>query len=604
MKPVTLFYSYSHKDTVYKEELETHLRILERQGLLIAWSDRQIEPGDNFKEIIKERLETSDIILLLISADYISSEFCWGVELLRAMERHHARSAKVLPVIVRACQWKHAPFGELMALPENGRPVSEWESSDKAWSSVAQVLWQVCEAKALHLRNSSSGEDRHESPELSSFQGDLGPLARARTLRFMRNSMIYHGRYLSRVVGKPVFFLAMHPSRWEPVYCGLPNSPSEVSAQQIRQKSEALRKGVPSELASGSIFNQVARGFLTEIQHSTHEIINGAIAILLSDAGLHMGYESDPEGTAFFLQLGTRRTRGWFQDALDFWGTLRLNIDAFDAQRKYRGEEEFCKILYHPSCPRLALALLVRDYMRRPCLLQDRFLILLAEFLLFRAQCTLAGHVDISIDVEPSKLNHVFLPLRLNGQWRTTACWLSHDEEGSIDGEDIIDEISPEIREDMNARCSQTYLEGFSTTLMAELVAASHYAEKGAIALYRALSVLWWGNEFWFYRGCKGIYYIHTRLYDGKHCPGNLRDLPPPPPPQRKFFSVSPADNGYSTLVMDLRVIPGGKEVAAALSVDVVVILARLFELDDEEQEGEISEQLAERILLAVSPVK
>ena len=606
MKPVTLFISYSHKDSAYKEELDAHLAPLRREGLLSIWSDCDIQPGGNL-DAIKERLEASDIILLLISADYIQSKFCYEIELHRAMELRNERSAKILPVIVRPCDWKNSPFKQLKALPKDGLPVSEWKSSDEAWSSVAQAIRQICEDKALHLRNYPSGKDRHESPELSPLQGDLDPLTRPRTLRFMRNSMIYHGRYLSRVVGKPVFFLAVHPSQWEPLYCGLPNSSNEASSQQIHQKYEALWKDVPGQLA-WSILDQVARGFLAEVQHSTQEIINGAIAILLSDTALHMGDQSDPEGTAFFLPHGRCRTRGWFQDALDFWGTLRQSVAAFDARQKNRGEESFCEILSHPSDPGRALALQVRNYMRRPDLVQERPLILLAEFLLFRAQRTLVAHVDIGIEVEPSRLSHVFLPLRLNGQWRTTACWLSHDDGVSIDSENDTYGISPEIQEDMNVRCSQTYLEGFSTTLVAELIGASNYAERGALALYRALSVLWWGNAFWFYRGEKIAWYVYTSLHDGRHCIGNLQSPPPssPPPRQRDFLSIRQAGNGDSTLlVMDLRVISGkcGKDVAAALSVDVVVIRARLFELDNEEQKHEISEQLAERILLAVSSV-
>lgn len=140
MKPATLFYSYSHKDASLRAELDTHLALLKRQGLLATWFDGQIIPGTEWHSEIMKQLEEAHVILLLVSADFLASDFCWGVEVERAMQRHKNGSATIIPVILRPCDWQSAPFGKLQALPENGKAVVQWSTPDEAWLSVVQGL--------------------------------------------------------------------------------------------------------------------------------------------------------------------------------------------------------------------------------------------------------------------------------------------------------------------------------------------------------------------------------------------------------------------------------------------------------------------------------
>lgn len=100
--PVRVFFSYSHKDEAYREKLETHLVILQRKGLIGTWSDRQIIPGQNWESIIEGQLDCADIVLFLVSADFIASDYCYGKEVMHAMERQERNEAKVIPVIVRS----------------------------------------------------------------------------------------------------------------------------------------------------------------------------------------------------------------------------------------------------------------------------------------------------------------------------------------------------------------------------------------------------------------------------------------------------------------------------------------------------------------------
>ncbi|MFQ4136021.1 COR domain-containing protein [Nodosilinea sp. PGN35] len=142
-----LFFSYSHKDDLLREQLETHLKLLQRQGLIQPWHDRRILPGDEWVNEIDENLNRADIILLLISPDFMFSDYCYDIEMTRAMERHEKREAKVIPIILRAVDREGTPFSKLSWLPQNGVPVDQWENRDAAWLNVETGLKRVIESK-------------------------------------------------------------------------------------------------------------------------------------------------------------------------------------------------------------------------------------------------------------------------------------------------------------------------------------------------------------------------------------------------------------------------------------------------------------------------
>ena len=135
---VRLFYSYSHKDEGLRNELETHLKLLQRRRVIDIWSDRKIEAGDDWREKIDENLERSDIILLLVSADFIASDYCYEREMKRALEREKKFEARVIPVIVRDVNWSKAPFAKFQVLPKDGLAVTRWPDRDSAWRNVSE----------------------------------------------------------------------------------------------------------------------------------------------------------------------------------------------------------------------------------------------------------------------------------------------------------------------------------------------------------------------------------------------------------------------------------------------------------------------------------
>lgn len=149
---VRVFYSYSHKDEQLRNLLETHLKILQRRGLVSAWHDRMIAAGDEWRDSIDSNLERADIILLLISSDFTASDYCWDQEMRRSLERHKSGEARVVPIILRPVNWEGAPFAELQALPTNARPVTTWENMDSAWTNISKGIEQLAKEmrKASH----------------------------------------------------------------------------------------------------------------------------------------------------------------------------------------------------------------------------------------------------------------------------------------------------------------------------------------------------------------------------------------------------------------------------------------------------------------------
>lgn len=135
-----LFISYSHEDEQLKNYLDKHLIMLKRSGKIEVWNDRQLIAGQEWDSGIKKEMQEADIILLLISADFNNSEYIWKQELAAAMERHEQGTARVIPVILRKCEWNEMPYAKLQALPKGARPVTEFPDKDDAFTDIASGI--------------------------------------------------------------------------------------------------------------------------------------------------------------------------------------------------------------------------------------------------------------------------------------------------------------------------------------------------------------------------------------------------------------------------------------------------------------------------------
>jgi tetratricopeptide (TPR) repeat protein len=142
---VEVFYSYAHKDEELRNKLAEHLGSLRRQGYITQWHDRLIQPGTDWAQEIDTHLSTASIILLLISPSFLASDYCYGLELQRALERQAHNEARVIPIILRPVDWKGAPFEKLQALPTDAKPLTTWRNRDQAFLEVTRGLRKVIE---------------------------------------------------------------------------------------------------------------------------------------------------------------------------------------------------------------------------------------------------------------------------------------------------------------------------------------------------------------------------------------------------------------------------------------------------------------------------
>ena len=154
---VRVFLSYAHRDERLRVELEKHLSPLRRSALIETWNDRRITPGADLDTEIDHHLETADLVLLLISPDFINSDYCYRREMRHALRRHAKGQARVIPIILRPVDWFRTPIGRLLATPRDAKPVTTWQRRDDALLDVATSIRRAAEEIATQ-RTAAAGK--------------------------------------------------------------------------------------------------------------------------------------------------------------------------------------------------------------------------------------------------------------------------------------------------------------------------------------------------------------------------------------------------------------------------------------------------------------
>ena len=209
--PIEVFYSYAHEDELLRKQLENHLASLHRSGLISSWHDRQIVAGQNWAQVIDDHLETASLILLLVSSNFLASDYCYGIEMQRALERHRAKKALVIPLLLRPVDLDGMPFEHLQALPTNAIPVTEWKNSDTAFRDIAAGIRRAIKNTQ---RSSASNSSMLSSSTLSPSIFDPSP----KTLRCRRTLLIAGlGTGLAALAGGIVGWILPHPSPLPPI---------------------------------------------------------------------------------------------------------------------------------------------------------------------------------------------------------------------------------------------------------------------------------------------------------------------------------------------------------------------------------------------------
>lgn len=145
VSPATVFYVYAREDEPLRDELSKHMSNLVRQGLIKEWHDQQIPAGADSVSTINKHFQCASVILLLVSPDFLASDYCYSIEMQQALERHHVGEACVIPILLRPVDWQDAPFADLQLLPRNTKPVTTWSNQDDAFFDVVRNIRVVIE---------------------------------------------------------------------------------------------------------------------------------------------------------------------------------------------------------------------------------------------------------------------------------------------------------------------------------------------------------------------------------------------------------------------------------------------------------------------------
>ena len=144
-----IFFSYSHADTKLYKQLRKHFAALERATLVQCFADRQILPGDEWDHVIKQALDECDLVLLLVSPDFIASQYCYEEEVQRALERNRTdpNQCRIVPVFLRPCDFKHTAFSRFQGVPRSGA-ITTFRNRDIAFKEVATFVRELAERGA------------------------------------------------------------------------------------------------------------------------------------------------------------------------------------------------------------------------------------------------------------------------------------------------------------------------------------------------------------------------------------------------------------------------------------------------------------------------
>lgn len=141
--PLEVFCCYAHEDRELMALLNKYLTPLQKLGQISMWSDIHIKSGTDWGKEMRQHLESADLILLLISPDFLASDYCYDIEMGRAIERHKQGSARTIPILLRPVHWHTMPFAHLQVLPSNGLPITKWSDRDDAFHDIIGSIHQV-----------------------------------------------------------------------------------------------------------------------------------------------------------------------------------------------------------------------------------------------------------------------------------------------------------------------------------------------------------------------------------------------------------------------------------------------------------------------------
>lgn len=233
---IEIFLCYAREDERLCQELENQLRVLQKQGLIKVWYDRKIIPGREWAHEIDAHLNTAQIILLLVSTNFVVSEYCYGIEMERALERHERGEACVIPVILSPTLWNETPFGKLQALPRDSKPVTMWPNKGAAFFNVADGILRAIKDLSSRLPGDHSWR---KNPKEESTPASAGKVSERTGVKSVSNEILAFSKV-------PEY---TNINRYLPVYIllNISRSMKGVPVESLNQGLELFRSEVISD---------------------------------------------------------------------------------------------------------------------------------------------------------------------------------------------------------------------------------------------------------------------------------------------------------------------------------------------------------------------
>jgi hypothetical protein len=334
--PVKLFFSYAHEDEGLRVELEKHLSLLKHQGLIDGWHDRRIVAGGDWASEIDKNLDASRVILLLVSANFIHSEYCYSVEFKRALARHEAGHAHIIPVLLSAVDWESAPFGKFQALPANARPVTSWENRNEAFANIAKGIRAAVERMRQGVGKGGAGCPGNELfnvppllPYLCDRSDQEGELGEALSLHLRESPrrpfmVVIHGdeyechsEFLDRLQEESLPSLLDLKRRGLSVEYRMMPWPESVRAGRSAELSKTFRRLVGIEMVGNSaappegVFDDVApdRPVMLGLPLKTEDLTRGGVETLRAFFDFWDEWPDLPVGRTLVCAVSVRHRR-------------------------------------------------------------------------------------------------------------------------------------------------------------------------------------------------------------------------------------------------------------------------------------------------------
>ncbi len=296
-----VFISYSRRDEGLKDELANyHLKLLQREGKINTWQDRDIEAGAEWATEIKANLEKADIVLLLITRHFLASDYCYETEMRRAVQRHYEGTAKVIPIILEPCGWQYSNFSQLQALPKDGKPITRWEDKAEAFFDVEEGIRQVVDSLNAQRQEAKEAKER-EVKELKRQQEETARLERERQER-ERLAQEQRQREQVKAQQRAQEMLAEQKRREQEQLVEAQRRAEDKRLEQENEQQEAEKLLEASQKNQGSTFQQE----LDNPQAASKDLMNrrkvlwplvgslGWLLALVSTASRFFGSDSSP----------------------------------------------------------------------------------------------------------------------------------------------------------------------------------------------------------------------------------------------------------------------------------------------------------------------